>query len=126
MSINNLLLNGLKAIQIQDKLSKGILHPSLDFVDYSDYIMLYIELPGVNRSSIEVSVTGNILKVQGIKTKPYYDKVLTKEINYGMYERSITLSFSAKNENIKIEYVDGVINIKILKMFDDSFVVKLS
>ena len=95
--------------------------PNIDSVENSDYIYLYIELPGVDRKSVNINFFNNILSIKGEKKFPddIYGKNIKRrqEIIYGAFERKILLSINITNsESVSIVNLEnGVLSLKIDK-----------
>nr|QBK85278.1 MAG: Hsp20/alpha crystallin family protein [Iridovirus LCIVAC01] len=92
--------------------------PSIDIINNDDLIILYIEIPGIERKNIQMSFLNNQLTVIGHKTIPYQheDNVEKREIRYGEYRRTITLPLSVTNkENVATNYENGILIITIDK-----------
>jgi HSP20 family protein len=92
--------------------------PSIDIVNNDDLIILYVEIPGIERKNIQMSFLNNQLTVIGHKNIPYQheDTIEKREIRYGEYRRTITLPLSVTNkENVTTNYFNGVLIITIDK-----------
>ncbi|WP_457743304.1 Hsp20/alpha crystallin family protein [Sulfurimonas sp.] len=78
-----------------------------------------VDLPGVNKEDVEISVDKNILSVSGkretrdeVKKDDYY----RIESAYGRFSRSFTLPENVDIENIRAASEDGVLEIIIPKL----------
>jgi HSP20 family protein len=78
-----------------------------------------VDLPGVKKEDIDISVQDNIVTLSGerntrneVKKEDYY-KV---ESEYGKFERSFTLPENTDVENIRAETADGVLEVIIPKL----------
>jgi HSP20 family protein len=95
--------------------------PNIDRMEDVDYIYLYIELPGVDRKSININFFNNILSIKGEKKFPdniYGENIKRRqEIIYGDFERKILLSINITNsESVTIVNLEnGVLSLKIDK-----------
>jgi len=92
--------------------------PLVEMVDKEDEILLKVELPGVKKGDIRVSVTGDVLTLEGerkqeaeVKEEDYY----CCERSYGKFYREITLPAGINREKISSEYKDGVLEIHMPK-----------
>ncbi|MCK4500417.1 Hsp20/alpha crystallin family protein [Candidatus Babeliales bacterium] len=98
--------------------SDTIWNPSVDVSENDDSYEINAELPGINRSNIEISVHSNVLSVSGEKKqekeeqkKNYY----RMERSYGRFQRSFHLPEDVNSEDIKAKYKKGVLTVTIPK-----------
>lgn len=77
-----------------------------------------VDLPGVKKDDIHVDISDGVLTISGerkfkkeVKEKDYY-KV---ESSFGKFERSFRLPEDVKEDDIKAETKDGVLNITLPK-----------
>jgi len=100
-------------------LKKNSWYPLTDIYEFTEAIMVKIELPGVKKEDITISLEDdNKLYVQGIRKELNQEKGLVYhllEINYGYFERMIFLPVSTKEEDIKLKLEEGFLFITILK-----------
>ena len=134
MSIQDLLINGLGQIQsdgdlrgaFQHILNSGAvggpygLHPSIDIIETKNNLYVYVELPGVTESSIDVDFYNNKVAISGEKLKRYTEAPLKKEIVYGKFYRKIILPISVTNqENVTVSYKNGVLLLTVDKQREE-------
>lgn len=96
----------------------GIWNPATDLIDQKDKLLVKIELPGVDKKDIKISLSDNNLTIQGeieqdkdVKKEDYY----CCERFFGKYSRTIVLPVAASQENIKAKFKNGVLEITIPK-----------
>ena len=94
--------------------------PALDIVEKADAYTLYAELPGVDKSSIDVQFEQNVLTIKGTKpaavdAREGEVRVFAAERVIGAFERSVRLPAFVDAENIAATYVDGLLTITIPK-----------
>lgn len=95
--------------------------PSVNVWRDGDNAVVLAELPGVDPQSIDVTVTGNALTLQG-ERKP--DSVGEGEVlhrqerGFGSFVRSIRLPFEVENENIEARYENGLLRITLPRSED--------
>lgn len=92
--------------------------PSLDVFEEKDEIVVKADLPGMSKDEIEVTVTENVVTIKGekkkeeeVKEKDYY----RRERSYGSFVRSVELPSEVKSEQIKANFKDGVLEIRMPK-----------
>lgn len=100
-------------------LKKNSWYPLTDIYELPEIIIVKIELPGVKKEDITITLEDdNKLYVQGIRKELNPEKGLIYhllEINYGYFERMIFLPVSTREEDIKVNLEDGFLYITILK-----------
>jgi len=92
--------------------------PAVDVIEHPDRVHVAVDLPGVSHESIDVSIVGNMLTVQGM-----YAAILTEggvthlsERPRGSFKRSIPLPASVNSEDIRAESRNGVLQISVGKL----------
>jgi HSP20 family molecular chaperone IbpA len=90
--------------------------PAVDIVDNKESLDIYIDLPSIEKKSIDLDFYNNRLNLKGNRTKKYISHS-RHEIIYGKFSRDIILPVSVTNkENVIVSYVDGVLKISVDKM----------
>lgn len=92
--------------------------PLMDLVEDNDSYKLEVEMPGMDEKDINVSINDNFLTIQGEKStskKNERKNYIAREINYGRYERSISLPQSADGEKATASFKKGMLWITIPK-----------
>jgi HSP20 family protein len=92
--------------------------PSVDIVETSTTVTVYINVPGIKNNSIDVDFFNNRIIVTGERKKPFSDRttIVKNEIIYGKFERQIIIPISVTNrESVKISSKNGVLIIVIDK-----------
>lgn len=92
--------------------------PAVNTREASDAYYIEVDLPGVKKEDVDVSVDKNVLTISGkrevsneIKEDDYY----RVESAYGKFSRSFTLPENVDIEKIKASNEDGVLEIVIPK-----------
>jgi HSP20 family protein len=92
--------------------------PAVDVIDRSDEVLVRLEMPGVKRDDIDVSVHENTLTVKGEVKKETEQKdedYCHRERTCRSYARSINLPSKVNEEKIRGFLKDGVLNIHLPK-----------
>ena len=124
------LLNGISQIQSDGNLRSvmdqfvnvpGVFHPNADIVETDDNVFIYMEVPGVIDSSINVDFFNNKITIGGEKIKNYADSEAYKtEIIYGTFTRNLTIPISVTNkQNVCVTCNNGVLTIAIDKKSEE-------
>lgn len=103
----------------RDLVKQGIWAPAVDVVETKEEYKVKVDLPGLLKEDIDISLTDNILTIKGERKdlKEEGDSVTyyKKEISYGSFQRQISLANTVDSENIKASYIDGVLEVKVPK-----------
>jgi HSP20 family protein len=92
--------------------------PAVDIDEHDDEYIVKVELPGVNKDDVKITIESNILTLRGEKKqekeikKENYHRV---ERSYGTFQRSFTLPTTVKSDKIDAIYKDGVLQIALPK-----------
>jgi HSP20 family protein len=93
--------------------------PALDLMDNDDEICLYLTLPGVKNSSIDIDILNNRMMISGEREKPYIQanyQVKRSEIPFGRFQRVITLPIGVTNQgSVSTQFKDGILKVRIDK-----------
>lgn len=92
--------------------------PEVDLVETPDAYLLTAEVPGVEPSSIDLSVTGNVLTLRGVKPgdEPRDgEAALLRERRFGPFHRQVALSGEVNFDAVQAEARDGVLKIRLPK-----------
>ena len=91
--------------------------PTADIYEDEDALNVVLEMPGVDKGNVEVSIEDGLLKVGGrLDFSKYQDlQPLYTEYNIGNYSRSFSLSDQIDQNKIAAEMKDGVLSLKLPK-----------
>lgn len=92
--------------------------PLTDMYEVDDEVVIKVEIPGVPKDDISVTIEGRQLIISGTRENPLQKCGLIyhqMEINYGEFERTLILPVGVDTENIKAELkqTEGFLYIKI-------------
>ena len=82
-----------------------------------DDFVIITELPGVKASDLDIKVTGNAIRIAGIKTVDYSDEASRhrRERMAGSFDRTITIPVEIDPERVKAELRDGVLALYLAR-----------
>ena len=91
--------------------------PTTDIFETDQALTVVMEVPGVDKGSVEVSVESDVLTVNGRIDFSKYEGLqpLYTEYNIGNYSRSFELSSKIEQGSIKAELKDGVMTLVLPK-----------
>ena len=92
--------------------------PQTDIHESSDALFVTMDVPGVSREKVEISLDKDVLTVTGNIDFSSYDglKPMYTEYNVGNYSRSFTLSNQIDKSAISARMEDGVLYLKLPKV----------
>jgi HSP20 family protein len=92
--------------------------PSIEVIEKEDKFLVKAELPGVKEEDINISLSGNVLTIEGekkteseVNTKGYY----YSESAYGSFSRSMTIPSTIDANKIEANFDNGVLEINLPK-----------
>jgi len=95
--------------------------PGIDISETDDQFQVAVELPGMERDDIEVSLENNILSVSGerkFEEKENGKKYHKVENHYGAFTRSVQLPDNVDSDSVDARYEDGILHINVDKSED--------
>ena len=98
--------------------ASGDLQPNVDVRETEKEILIHAEIPGVDPKDLEVSLSENVLTLQGEKRSCSEKKeggAVIKECSYGSFHRAIPLAAEVDPEGVEAEHKNGVVTIKLAK-----------
>jgi HSP20 family molecular chaperone IbpA len=87
--------------------------PTTDIFETEDALTVVLEMPGVDRDNIEVSVENGVLTVEGRINFDKYEGLqpVYSEYNIGPFRRNFRISRRVDQDKISAEMRDGVITL---------------
>ena len=97
--------------------------PSVDISETPKAVIIKAEVPGMDPKDIQVSISNNILTIQGEKRheKEEEDENLHRvERSYGSFYRSIQLPAEVESDKADAKYKNGILKLKLPKTREES------
>ena len=97
--------------------------PAVDIYETADDIIIKAEIPGVNKKDISVEVKDNSLYLKGerkFKKEVKEENYHRMERSYGSFCRIFSLPTSVKQDEIKAKFKNGVLQISIPKVEEET------
>jgi HSP20 family protein len=117
--------NGLKNILSNDDFFKDdffeedSLMPAMNVKEHEDDFEIEFAAPGFNKKDFEVTIDGDMLHINGEKSKESEEKeedYTRREFSYNSFKRSLKLPTSVNtNKDVKAAYKNGILKLKLLK-----------
>jgi HSP20 family protein len=92
--------------------------PAVDVWETDKELVLSFDLPGIPEDKIAVELEDNVLTVTGERERTQEhstDRFYRFERRYGQFARSVTLPTGVKEDEIKADYNDGVLEVRVPK-----------
>ncbi len=96
----------------------GVIVPSIEMYDRKNEIVLRVEIPGVDKQDIDLTITENNLTIKGeikreeeVKEEDFY----ASELSYGGFARSIPLPVEVDSTKATATYKNGILEIVLPK-----------
>jgi HSP20 family protein len=92
--------------------------PAVDVWETDTELVLSFDLPGIEEDKIAVELDDNVLTVTGERERTHErtnDRFYRFERRFGQFTRSVTLPAGVKEDEIKADYKDGVLEVRIPK-----------
>ena len=93
--------------------------PAVDIREREDAYLVEVELPGLTKDDVKITMENNILTIQGEKKHEKEEKrgdYHRTERVYGSFQRSFTLPSSVKNDKIEAQYKNGILTVTLPKV----------
>ena len=89
--------------------------PPINVFQQGDNLVAILEVPGVDKSALEIQVKDNAIRVSGKKAITYPERVSLhrRERLTGSFDRTLTVPMQINADGIKAEYRDGVLALFI-------------
>ena len=114
----NSLLEEFFGDMIPERTMQAGFRPTLDLREDEGHFYAQLELPGMSKEEVKISIEDSVLTVRGEKKK---QELLEKEEyrrverSYGVFERCFRLPQEIQEEAINAEMENGVLKISIPK-----------
>jgi HSP20 family protein len=112
------MLDSFRGDIIDEDVSKTLM-PAVDIVERENDFTINVELPGVDKKDVKISIQNNVLTIKGEKRQENgkkgenYHRV---ERSYGLFQRSFTLPSTVAADKIDASYDNGILNLVIPKL----------
>jgi HSP20 family protein len=100
-------------------LAERVWAPAADMYETKNEVVITAELPGLSEKDIHLSITGDLLTIQGerqwtgdVQDASHY----RRERWFGKLERTFSLPMPVESGQIKATYRDGVLTVKLPKV----------
>jgi HSP20 family protein len=102
----------------EENLTAGSFVPPVDVYEDEHTIQLKMEVPGVEEKDIDIHLENNLLTIRGerkFEKEEKEENFHRIERRYGSFTRSFTLPNTVSTDDVKADYVNGILKIKLAK-----------
>ena len=95
--------------------------PPINVFQQGDNLLAVLEVPGVDKSDLEIQAKGNAVRIFGKKAISYPEGVSVhrRERSAGRFDRTLAVPMQIDADAIKAEYRDGVLALLIPRAESD-------
>jgi HSP20 family molecular chaperone IbpA len=92
--------------------------PRADIYEANDEIVVIADMPGVDESSVDITLEKNVLSINGCIEPPQFEdySLAYAEYRVGDFERRFSLSNEIDQEKIEATMKDGVLTLRLPKV----------
>lgn len=120
VQMQDMLNNMFKERSFGDRWAEpGILAPLVDIKDEGSEILVTTDLPGVEKSDVDLDVSDNMLTISAKRSASIEQKeegYLRRERTYSSFSRTVTLPDAVATEGAKAKLENGVLTVSLPKM----------
>lgn len=119
MTENELALQQKKEVETPAERTEAARYysPYTDIYELEDRVVVVMEMPGVDKSALDITLEKNLLTVTGNINSQAYEELepIYTEYNVGNFSRTFTLSTQIDSSKIEAGMEDGVLRIDLPK-----------
>lgn len=93
--------------------------PAIELKGNDTELILKAELPGITADNLDIQVTREAVAIAGeykSETKSEENHIVRSEFRYGSFRRVVPLPVEVQNDQVKAEFVDGVLTLTLPKV----------
>ncbi len=94
-------------------------YPRVDILDHEAEILVRVEIPGVKKEDLDISLIENTLSIRGRSREESEERqgnFFRREISRGTFERSLLLPGAVDAEHAKAAFKDGLLELTLPKL----------
>lgn len=97
-----------------DELEKADWYPAADVFENDGEYTVAVDLPGIDRATLDISIDDNRLTIKGTRSGPGTTQHRS-ECPWGKFLRTFSVPASVDQKDIKADYKDGVLQVHLPK-----------
>jgi HSP20 family protein len=104
--------------EFSERLEGGRFRPAVDVYETEKEIVVQVELAGVRREDVRVTVDGDLLRIRGARA-PARDESIQRlhqvEIVAGPFERALRIGLPFESGSVRASIEDGLLRVRLPK-----------
>lgn len=109
-----------RPVTLSKEENRELAMPRVDIEENGNSYMMKVDLPGVAKDDIDVSIHDGVLTIQTETNQEEKEekegKVIRRERHYGQYIRHFKLGENIDEENVQVAFTDGVLKLELPKV----------
>jgi len=96
--------------------------PALDIYETGAEVIVLVEIAGMKKEAIEVTLKGDVLTISGNRVEGIHKGVTRldqMEINYGRFQRKVRILKPIESEKVTATYENGFLTVRLPKRAED-------
>jgi HSP20 family protein len=92
--------------------------PAMDVVEHENEFEVKVELPGLSKEDVKLTLQDNMLTIRGVKKRESEEKDSNYhrvERSYGSFQRCFSLGQSVQSDKVGASFKDGILTITVPK-----------
>jgi HSP20 family protein len=94
--------------------------PNTDVYETADHLIVKMEIAGINKDDLEITLNDRLLLVRGYRKDPCRQpharcSFRQMEIDYGYFERRIVIPRSVDGSRVKAQFHNGFLHVELPK-----------
>ncbi len=105
-------------MQAEENAGVNFWTPAVDIAEQENEYTVKMDLPGVKKEDVKITLESNILTIRGEKKQEKESRegnYHRAERSYGCFQRSFTLPTTVKSDRIDALYKDGILTVTLPK-----------
>jgi HSP20 family protein len=100
-----------------DDIETGGWYPAADVYVHTDEYLIAVDLPGIDRSTLEITIDDNRLTIKG--NRALRASTARTERQAGRFVRTFSVPGSVDQQDIHASYKDGVLEVRLPKRHEE-------
>lgn len=112
------LRQSLAYLNVPALASQSAWSPNTDVYETPDHLVVKMEIAGINREDLEITLADRLLVVRGYRKDPCRQRRCSfrqMEIDYGYFERRIVIPRSVDGSRARAQFQNGFLHIELPK-----------